>query len=632
MMLAFALCVLLLLATLGEGGGSPGILALWHALLVVIVAVAVLAPDRSAAPSRIPGAVRVPFAVFLVSVGVGALRAPYAYAAWLQILEVAAFVAVALLAARVGRQLLSFLVVPLALCAAVQGCYALLQWWADPDVRPAGTFLNPNHMALWLVAVILFVLGAATSTAKRSVRIAAWALPPALAAVVLSGSRGAFLGLLAGGAWWIVARWSTFSRRFRIVVVSASAVLVLLLGVRQLDRLLEFDPFRYQRIAIWRASARAWLADPLWGTGPGQFKGVAPNLQFPDGDGPLRYDRQFSMTHSDLVRLPVELGTPAALALFAALLAAARSLRRRRGEGSLPETADGAMSALVAVAAQALFDNPSSWSSIYVLVAALAGSLVAETRGAVIRLRGVALPLAASAAVVVVYLAGDLSPYLAWREVRDLPRGRLSAADHRRLERAIARNPLDSDYHERSAEALMVDVGGWGLEAYGAARESAEQAIRLNPEASRPRKTLARLCARACRTLPGERGCRERVRESYESAAARARHDPSIPIELAGFLIDTGDLPGARRAAERALQIEPESALPRLLLADIHADTGSPSDLSRARELLEEARRKSAIWANWTDRPYGRQLLVIDPAIDARIDSKIEAAGALADP
>ena len=178
----------------------------------------------------------------------------------------------------------------------------------------------------------------------------------------------------------------------------------------------------------------------------------------------------------------------------------------------------------------------------------------------------------------------------------------------------------------------MADVAGWGLEAYGAARESAEQAIRLNPAAARPRKILARVRARACRTLPGDGDCRERVRGSYESAAARARYDPSISIELAGFLIDTGDLAGARSAAERALQIEPESALPRLLLADVYAEIGSPAALRRARELLEEAREKSARWATWTDRPYGRQLLRIDPAIDARIDSKIEVAAAEADP
>jgi predicted Zn-dependent protease len=129
--------------------------------------------------------------------------------------------------------------------------------------------------------------------------------------------------------------------------------------------------------------------------------------------------------------------------------------------------------------------------------------------------------------------------------------------------------------------------------------------------------------AQACRTLFRDEACRARVVDGYLQAERLARHDPFLPLALAAFLIDTGDAAGARRAAERALAIEPEAVLPRLLLADAFLETGSNADLRRAAELLADARERAATWSGWSDGFYGRQLLRPDPRIFERLERKL---------
>ncbi len=619
--LSLGLVLVLLLSTLGEGGASPGALALWHGGLAALVVAALVAPRRGGS-GRVPDGIVLPFSVFLLCVLLGAARAPYSYAAWLVGLELACWVAVLGLAARFGAGILPRLTAALLAMAALEGGFAIAQWWGAPEQRPAGTFLNPNHAALWSVAVLLLATGAVRPS-RRSRWLVAGGAALALATVVLTSSRGALLALLVGGGWWVAVRWRSVPRRWRAALAAGCLLLLVVLGLRQIDRGREFDPFRYHRFKIWRSSWIALAEEPLWGSGPGQFPTVAANLQFPDGEGPLRYDRKFTATHSDLLRLPVELGAPAAAALLCALFAAGKSIARRRRAGQLPAAADGAVAALLALGADALVDNPSSWPAVYLLSATFLGAILAVPSTAAPRFaRGPRLTLAG--VVLFLFLAGDLAPYFAWRDAAGLPAGRLSIEQQARLVRAVRLNPIQPHLRLRQAEELAADPSSWSLERYAAAREAAEHALRLSPAAEFERG-VARIEARACRTLLPLAGCRERVREHYERAEAAAAKNPAIPAELAAFLLDTGDPTAARRAAERALALEPESVLPRLLLADGFIDLGSEDALRRAAELLEEAETQAARWAEW-NRAAAAPLLALDPRTRERLHAKLDAA------
>jgi len=628
----WGLAALLVLATLAEGGGSPRGLLLWHGWLVLLLA-ASLWRTRDAR-RRAPGAgagVVLSWTLFMGLSVVAVIRAPYTYGALLVMLELGACTVAAYLAAGAGPDLLRRIVAPLGAVAAVQAGLATYQSIAA-ESRPAGTFLVPNHLALWLSAVVLLLVGRALG-GGRADRVQAWALGlPALLGVVVAGSRGAVLGLAAGGAWLLAISLGRLSSRRRSIVIVATAVVLVLLGAGLLSRMRGHDPFRYQRLKIWRASLGAYLDDPFWGSGPGQFGALAANHRFPDGDGPLRYDRAHRATHSDWLRVPVEFGTPAALVILATLALGVRQIHRNRRRGQLPDFSDGALAGLIAIAVHAAVDNPTRWPAVYLLASVLVGTLLAtppEPSTPPVGRR----PLdfvgltALTGALVFVFLVVDVAPFMAWRSVAGLPRGRLDDAQQQRLGTAIRLNRLHPDYRMRLAEHLA--AGPHGFDSYAAAREAAEQAVRLQPADARYRHDMARIEARACIEIFRTSGCRERVRLHYMNAEQLSRYDPAIPLELAMFLLDLGDGVGARRAAERALALEPEAVLSRLVLAEALIESDASSAAARSGELLNEAERKAEQWAGWTDGEHARRLLTLDREQFERVRRRIAIASSV---
>ena len=145
---AFGLVGLLLLATLGEGGGHPISILAWHGWLVVLIVARACRPRETAGPWCHPGLV--PFGLFLLLLALGAARAPYGYAALLLVLEVASCVALAWIAACSGPRLLPILARSILVGAALQGIFVIVQAWRHEGAREAGTFLNANHLGLWL--------------------------------------------------------------------------------------------------------------------------------------------------------------------------------------------------------------------------------------------------------------------------------------------------------------------------------------------------------------------------------------------------------------------------------------------------------------------------------------------------
>jgi tetratricopeptide (TPR) repeat protein len=160
---------------------------------------------------------------------------------------------------------------------------------------------------------------------------------------------------------------------------------------------------------------------------------------------------------------------------------------------------------------------------------------------------------------------------------------------------------------------------------YAAAREAAEHALRLQPRDARYMRRAARIEARACLALFRTEACRERVREQYRLAERLSRFEPSIPLELAVFLLELGDPAGARRAAERALTLEPEAVLPRMVLAEALVDSAGRAAVPRAGELLREAEEKARRWSDASGEPSAGQLLSLDRAQFERLRRKLDS-------
>ena len=555
---------------------------------------------------------------------VSAARAPYGYGAWLQLLELGAFLATGWVAAA-NRGLPRWTGTTLILGAVAQGAVAQWQWWVHAAPRVTGSFLHPNDLAGWLGAVLLVgagrVLASRTWRPSRVIAAAALATLPAVA-FALTGSRGALLGFAVGGIWLGLRSWRSLPRNARRV----AWVLIVLFGLGAAGalgrRLSSPDPFRYQRLRIWQASVQAALDSPWLGTGPRQFAAASANFQFPDGDGPLRYDRGFTTTHSDLLRVACELGWPGLLALLGAVAATALELRTRRRRGELDPARAGATAALLALGVQALVDNPARSPALYLLAAALLGSLL-STPGAPRPPRGVRRS-GAAVLVVLVLAIGDVRPYVAWSSSAGLPSGRLDPSQAALLQRSLRFNPVHPDSWMRYAEHLAGDGTDWDVATYARAREYGERAVRLQPADAAYVRRLGRIEALAYRTLFQDPGSLERARRRYRQAESLRRFDPFIPVELAAFLLDVGEGAGASRAAQRALALEPESVLPRLMLAESVLETGGPRAVRRAVRLLAEAEERAERWSSWRDAgSYAHDMLSPHSEKSRRIRERI---------
>jgi O-antigen ligase len=617
---------MLLLSMFGEGGASAAGLLVVHAAVVALGVAAILDRRSSGEARALAGPAAWALSAFALLAVAGAAVAPYRFAAFLVLQEIAAFSAVALVAARCGSSLAVRLGWPLLAGAAFEGGVALVQRLGG-DLRPAGTFLNPNHLSAWLSAALLIGAGTAVSAGRAGVLGRVALAVPGIAALVLGGSRGAFLGLLAGAGWLLGRRFRGLGRWGRRTAVAVVAVLAFAAVAGIVARFDRGDALRYQRLSIWKASLGAVAQSPWTGAGPGQFATAAANLNFPLFEGPLRFARSFETTHSDLLRLPAEFGLPAALAALAGLALAGREIARRRRSGAIPAAADGAVAALVALAVQAMVDNLSERPALHLLVAALLGSLLATDRAHRAPHPGWRVRAAAAAALVLLFAIGDVAPYLAWRTVQGLPRGRLDAAGQSRLAAALSWNPLHPDLWLRRAEYLASGPG-WSPPVYAAAREAAERAVVLDPADARYRVGVARVEALACTTLFRDEATRARASARYDEAAERTLHDPFPWLERGGFLLDAGDPGGARRAAEQALRIEPEAVPARVLLAEAALAEDRPAARRRAAVLLSEAEGIAQREASRRkESAYERQLLSLDSRRVAALRARLAAPG-----
>jgi hypothetical protein len=408
--------------------------------------------------------------------------------------------------------------------------------------------------------------------------------------------------------------------------VTAAVAVVILALVGVAVRAKSFDPFRYQRLRIWGASLGAALERPWGGVGPGQWDAAANNLSFPVETGPLRYERIVDSTHSDLLRVPAELGWPATVAALAAIVLAIRAVRSGRRNGRLDPATDGAVAALVALGAQSLVDNPSSRPALCLLAAALLGSLSSEAPTLEAR-SGPVWRFAALGLLMTAFVVGDGSPFLAWSVQKDLPRGRLDPGQRAELATALACNPLHPDSWLRRAQDLAGDGRDWGLAAYAEAREAAETAVRLQPADARYRVGLARIEGLAFGTLFGDVASRQRVAARYRQAQRLARHDAGIALEEGEFLLRAADPAGARRAAERALAIEPNGVPARLLLAEALLSSETADGPARAAALVAEAEAIARRWSELSrTSAYSRFHLGLDATRADRIRERIRGS------
>jgi putative inorganic carbon (HCO3(-)) transporter len=245
-------------------------------------------------------------------------------------------------------------------------------------MRLYSTLGNPNFVAAFLVALLPVTL-AQSSVQKRAAWWIRGPLVVQFAALAMTRSRAALLGLAGATVWLLLARTSRRTLVWALVAALLVGVVLLVAADRPLERALE------GRFYVWRIVA-ANLADcGFSGCGPGSFETRFARWEtewWGSGAGAAA-DRRFSglqdHAHNDYLELLVEQGV-AGLLGFLGFLAGVLWLSRRRGEELADGVSRGATAGIAALACVALVDFPMARPETVFVFWTLAGIVVAQSQ------------------------------------------------------------------------------------------------------------------------------------------------------------------------------------------------------------------------------------------------------------
>jgi O-antigen ligase len=157
-------------------------------------------------------------------------------------------------------------------------------------VRPPGTLGYASYFATWLLYVTFLGLAQYAMEESRSWRrVALVATALAAIAMVLTGTRAAALGLVAGGATLAVWRGVRLTRRQRSALVAAGVLAFLAVAalyysppgtqLRSRARWFAEDPWGGARLALWRDSLAMSSRRLAAGYGPELFTAEFPHFE-----------------------------------------------------------------------------------------------------------------------------------------------------------------------------------------------------------------------------------------------------------------------------------------------------------------------------------------------------------------
>lgn len=240
------------------------------------------------------------------------------------------------------------------LAGCVPAWYALSNYLTGTDLlegyraRWLGTFLDPNRLAMALVASAALLLGIRSRLRHPVLQLLALlALGLQVAAVVVTYSRGGALGLAAALLAYLVV--GKGGKRMRSgIAVSAVLVGLLFLAPEQFWNrtetiaTFEEDASAMGRIHAWQTASAILERKPLTGVGASAFIAAWPHF------APGEAGRTAYVAHNLLLEVAAELGLPA-LAGFLALLGACTwgAWKASRSPAPVPEAGRAIFAALV---------------------------------------------------------------------------------------------------------------------------------------------------------------------------------------------------------------------------------------------------------------------------------------------
>lgn len=287
----------------------------------------------------------------------------------------------------------------LFLSITVMAWYAIIQNAHDSNIvlgyprpdqygmRASGAYFCPNHFANVLAATLpMAVAIAAMPAARAPLRLlAGYSVLVILPPLYLSGSRSAWLGVLAGllVVLTLLGLRRSFRRALFMLLIAALSVAVVGLLAWFLLPLVQTrvaDALKGNvRLFLWRDTLDIIRAQPWFGFGPGSYRWVYPKYWHH-----LTHYIDPEFAHNDYLQLLAEFGIVGALVLVGSVgwlvVRLVRSLRNGDTDRSSFMIA-GFVGALTAYGVHAAFDyNFHIYSNVHVLIA-FAGITAALLRG-----------------------------------------------------------------------------------------------------------------------------------------------------------------------------------------------------------------------------------------------------------
>ncbi len=210
-------------------------------------------------------------------------------------------------------------------------------WWPEWGVRQErhavyGTFGNPNFLAEYLAPIIILTLGWSLEADRRSRWLAGGGIIGLLlAALLLTVSRSAWLGLTVGGAVFLVLALPALripGWRIRLVSIFVAPLLVTItlwkpLVTRMTSSFVAEDPGVTTRVFMWKTAVAQFKEHPWLGVSPGGYSlnylEYAARLQ-ESGTSRPAYAGITQEAHNEMLQLLAERGLIGALVWLAAFI------------------------------------------------------------------------------------------------------------------------------------------------------------------------------------------------------------------------------------------------------------------------------------------------------------------------
>lgn len=238
--------------------------------------------------------------------------------------------------------------------------------------RPSGPFENPNLFGNYLLLGLGALLVWAATTPQTRSRLPWYGSPLLGFGIVVTGSRGALLGLGLGGLVAMAAYRQALARTLRPVGLVMAAVLLVatcwatwrfwlaneVLVMRFSGLASGTAPNVESRLALWSSAWQSFTSHPVLGIG---------YQQFPAQYAAASYGDAF-VTHNTVLSVAAETGLVGLAVLCALLVSVAGAVRTVAG---WHPAVGGCVAFLAATAAQGVFTNVDNFRSLWLVIGAL---------------------------------------------------------------------------------------------------------------------------------------------------------------------------------------------------------------------------------------------------------------------